>query len=304
MSFIVADKQPGGGSGTFANGFQGEAKEIWTVVASDINHSTEDLRASGLFPQPYQTVHAQNPWLILMPIEIEQNEEAPEVFVCTLKWTSEPLSKKEEDEDTEPDPLAREALWTWTTGRDRVAMLQDLDGKAVANSAGELFDPTPERDQPFLIARGVKKVAGVPDWAWDMIDTKNSADFTVDGRLVPKGRACLADIQLGQWQKSGDTRYREATFEIHIKKCRPLKTGETEAPSPWDLELIDQGLHQIDYLTDTLTKLTDADGQPLAQPVLLDGNGFRLLHPEIEANHVYLTFRSRDESDFSNLPLA
>lgn len=303
MSFIVADKQPGGGSGTFANGFQGEAKEIWTVVASDINHSTEDLRASGLFPQPYQTVHAQNPWLILMPIEIEQNEEAPEVFVCTLKWTSEPLSKKEEDEDTEPDPLSREALWTWTTGRDRIAIMYDLNRDAIINSAGEFFDPPFERDLPFLIARGVKKVAGVPDWAWDMIDTKNSSDFTVDGRLVEKGRACLADIQLGQWQKSGDTRYREATFEIHIKKPRKIRSGESSVPSPWDIEIIDQGLHELDG-SNNLTKILDHDGQPLAQPVLLNGSGLRLTTPTDSDTHVYFPFEIREETDFNNLPLA
>lgn len=238
-----------------------------------------------------------------MPIEIEQNEDAPEVFVCTLKWTSEPLSKKEEDEDTEPDPLSREALWSWSTGRDRIAIMYDMNRDAIINSAGEFFDPPVERDLPFLIARGVKKVAGVPDWAWDMIDTKNSSDFTVDGRLVEKGRACLADIQLGSWQKSGDTRYREATFEIHIKKPRPIKTGETSAPSPWDLEIIDQGLHELDPILG-LKKIVDRDDQPLAQPVLLDGSGAVLADPRLVSTHYYHKFTIRDETDFNNLPLA
>lgn len=239
-----------------------------------------------------------------MPIDISQEEEAPEVFTCTLTWTSEPLSKKEEDEDTEPDPLSREALWSWSTGRDRIAIMFDVERDAIINSSGEFFDPSPERDIPFLIARGEKKVAGVPDWAWDMIDTKNSADFTVDGRLVTKGQACLADIQLGPWQKSGGTRYRVANFEIHIKKLRKIRSGETSVPSPWDLELIDQGLHAIDYNTGDLTKLLDKDSQPLAQPVLLNGQGERLATPYTASTHVYRTFTIRDETDFNNLPLA
>jgi len=304
MSFYIADKMAGGGSGTIANGFQGQAKEIWILIASDIHHTTEQLRLSGIFPQPYVAVHAENPWLILKPIEIEQDEDSPEKFTCTLTWDSEPLTKKEEDEDTEPDPLAREALWEWHTGRDRIAVLIDLDGAAILNSAGEAFDPPTERDLPFLIARGVKKVAGVPDWAWDMIDTKNSADFVVDGRTVPKGRACLANISLGQWQKSGDTRYREATFEIHVKKPRALRTGETEAPSPWDLELIDQGLHELDTGTGELTKILDSEGQPIAQPVLMDGAGARLTTPDDSSTHFYWQYRIHEESDFSNLPLA
>ncbi len=308
MSFIITDKQPGGGSGTFANGYQGEAKEIWTVIASDINHSTEDLRASGIFPQPYQSVHAQNPWLILMPIEIDQDEEAPDKFTCTLTWTSTPLKKEEEDRDTEADPLAREALWSWSTGRDRVALLMDLNGDAIVNSANEGFDPTPERDQPFLIAHGVKKVAGVPDWAWDMIDTVNVTDFVVDGRTVPKGCATLADIQLSEWLKAGDTRYREATFELHVKKKRLPRTGESvdDIPSPWQLEIIDQGLHELDTATGELIRILDdaTDPQPIAQPVLLDGLGFRLTTPEDKTTHFYWQYQIRDESDFNNLPLA
>lgn len=308
MSFTIVDKQPGGGSGEFANGNQGTAKEIWHLVASDINHSTEDLRAAGLFPQPYQTVHAQNPWLILMPIEIDQDEDAPQKFTATLTWSSEPLTKEEEDADSESDPLLRAALWSWSTGRDRVAMLMDRDGDAILNSAGEAFDPPVERDEPFLIAHGVKKVAGVPDWAWDMIDTVNSSDFTVDGRLVPKGRACLADIALGEWQKSGETRFREATFEIHIKKRRNARAGESvdDIPSPWQLELLDQGLHELDEATGELVRMLDDsdDPQPLAQPVLLDGLGSRLTTPSDESTHNYFEYFVREESDFNNLPLA
>lgn len=88
-NFLVMDRQPGGCTGTISIGLIGDATETWTLVADGYNYTTEDVRGSNIFDEVYTTFHAQNPRLRMMPWEITQDKDAPQLFIVTLKWTSD-----------------------------------------------------------------------------------------------------------------------------------------------------------------------------------------------------------------------
>jgi len=312
----------GATSGEHGNGPAGFAEEIWHAIADNDNETCESIRSYELTPEVYVATHPLNPWLILKPVAWDQSEDNPRLFTATLRWDKEPISQKEKDKKDYPNPLNRPAVITWKTQQEMEAAQFDSEGAAILNSAGDIFDPPVERPRSHLVAVVKKFVAGFPDWAWDMIDCANSSPFLIDGRLVPTGRACLNNIELGEWQNEGqdpdnpgdDIRYREVVFEIAIKRPRKVRTNEElepvessdDIPDPWQLEVVDQGLHELEFITNKRKRILDDSSpkQPVAQPVLLNGSGQKLSTPG-PYDAIYRRFdKFRETADFSLLPLS
>jgi len=296
MGVLVVDRVMGGTSSELAPYLQGSAEEEWTIIVDSPNYTAELLRAEGIFPVPYFSFHPANPWLILKPIKIKQSEEAPELFHATLTYDSEPVKQKDKEKSEYPNPLLRPAQIRWRTDYEEEAAQLNRKGKAILNSAGEYFDPPLSRKRRFLTACVTKNVAGFPDWAWDLIGCVNSSAYTLDGRTIPIGRSMLDNIELAAWAEEGNPddpggviQYRAATFEIAIKRPRDARDEEDEddIPSPWQLEVLDQGLHE--KRAGKLIRIKDQASPPqdIAAPVCLDGAGRRLNNPT-PASAVYI----------------
>ena len=310
MGFRIVDKRPGGGKGTISIGLAGEATEVWEVIADRDDYSTEDVRGSGIFPPVYQSYHLQNPRLLLMPIEIEQDDECPARFICTLKWTSEPLSPDKEQE--QDDPLDRKARIKIKTVRETEHKHRDKYGKAKVNSAGDLFENPLESPLAHLQIILRKNVTAFPDWIFDYIDCVNTTDFVFKGRTIKAKTCCVWDIELGEEQEDGSVTYAEAVVEFHVKKFRLPAPGENAAdiPGPWDTEQLDEGLHQLVFdppNSGTLVRkriFVDTDDeeqsrkQPAANPVLLNGAG-EVLDPITIDNAHFNVFRDHEYRDFA-----
>jgi len=233
MAFDIVDRKPGGNSGTISIGYAGEATEIWTVLADNYNYTTEDIRNSGIFPEVYTTFHLQNPRLRLHPIQVDQDEERPDLFICTLNWTSDKLDPKEKDEKDD-NPLDRKPRIAIKTGHLKQTKQRDARGVPKVNIVGDLFDPPIESNDTFVIITIRKNVTAFPDWVFDYSDAVNSVDFTIKGRTIKKGHAWIASIDLGEENTDGDVPYCEATIEMHIAKKRDAYGTETvdDVPDP------------------------------------------------------------------------
>lgn len=303
MAFDIVDRQPGGNSGTISIGYAGEATEIWTIVADNYNYTTEDLRNSGLFPEVYTTFHAQNSRLRLHPIEIQQNDENPALFICTLKWTSDKLDPKEKDEE-EDDPLDRRPRITVTTGHLKEVKHRDARGVPKTNIVGDLFDPPIESNASYLIITIRKNVTVFPDWVFDFSDAVNSADFTIKGRLIKAEHAWIANLELGEENTDGPTPYCEAKVEIHLKKKRDAYGDEVDAdvPTPWVTEVLNEGLFQKVAGVRQRIKVLDDDGAtvnaPAPVPLTLLGE---TLIPVTEETLTWLQFYDHPLMDFNDI---
>lgn len=315
-TFTVISKRAGGGSGTVSIGLAGEAVEIWIVLADDVIYTTEDVRGSGMFPAVYESYHEQNSRLLLMPIEIVQHEDAPNLFTCTLKWTSEPLTNRQQEEQDD-NPLDRKPRIRIKTIREREVRHRDFYGKPKVNKAGDLFDPPIESPTAFLQVIIRKNVTFFEDWVFDYINAVNSVDFTISGRTktrtIKAFTACIADIDLGEEQTDGDTVYCECVIEMHVKKPRKPVSGEllSAVPGPWQTEQLNEGLHE---LTDKYPGTASTDKvhkrimvgepgetpQPAASPVLLNSTGGKL-DPVTVDNATFVVFDDHEYLDFNDI---
>lgn len=304
MNFIIVDRQPGGNSGEISIGLAGKAVEIWTLVGDRLDYTTEDVRASGIFPEVYTTFHPDNYRLRLMPIEIEQDDENPAKFVCKLTWTSDKLDPKQKDEK-EDSPLNRKARIRVKTGRMKEVRHRDFYGKPKVNAAGDLFDPPIESTVTFRILRIKKNVTVFPEWIFDFDDCVNSLDFTIKGRVIKKGCAWIADIDLGDENTDGPVPYCEAYIEIHVRKRRKPATGESlsDVPYPWEIEQLNEGFFEKKDGKRQRIKVLDADGVtlvPSPSPVPLAANGQKL-DPVTIDNATFIRFRDHEERDFNQI---
>lgn len=322
MAFIIKDKQPGGHTGKISTGQVGEAVEIWTVIADDVTYTTEDVRISGIFPPVYDSFHPQNSLLRLMPIDIQQSEENPSLFTCTLTYSSDKLDPA--DKEDEPNPLDRKAHITVRTGYEKETKHRDFYGKPKVNAAGDLFDPPIESNRTFRIIVIRKNVTIFPDWIWEFDDAVNSQPFVIKGRRIDTGCAWMADMELGEEQEENNVKFCEARLEIHVKKRRkPVASRETEAdvPNPWDTEQLNEGLVQL-VATGELAgpgnpnyaegspiyerqriKILDSDGVTLINapaPVPLTPSG-AVLNPVTIDNANFIVFRDHEYLDFNRI---
>jgi len=309
MAFDVVDRKPGGQSGTLSIGGSGEAVEVWEVVADNNDYTTEDLRNSGIFPNVYESFHLQNPRLRLQPIAITQDEEAPSRFTCTLKWSSDKLDPKEE-EQKDDSPLDRRPRITVKTSTMRETRHRDFYGKIKVNAAGDLFDPPIESNVSFLIINIRKNVTAFPDWVFEYSDAINSTPFTIAGRTIDTGCAWIASIELGEVNTDGPVEYCESRLEMHIRRRRQQTTAElattppTIPPSPWQTEQLNEGLFELVAGVHIPILVSDG-GTPSTQvrvpaPVPLTAAGAQL-SPVTVDNATFITFRDHEELDFSAL---
>lgn len=311
MAFTIVDKQPGGGTGEISIGQAGEATEVWTVVADTVGYSTENLRYAGLWGTPYETYHAQNSRLLLRPVKITQNDDNPALFICTLTWTSEPLTP-EEKEQKENSPLDRKARIKVKSGRMKECKHKDFYGKPKCNTAGDLFDPPIESNSKYLILNIRKYVTVFPDWMFNYDDCVNASPFVIKGRLIEKGCAYIANIELGEENTDGLIPYCEALVEMWIKKRRKPAAGENpnSVPDPWETEQLNAGLHERGdaiLFTDPVqyrkvrAKVKDDNNEDVyaAAPVPLDKDGKKLNPTATLDNAHYVVFRDHEELEFS-----
>jgi len=308
MIFTIVQKRPGGDTGKISIGLAGEATEIWTLQADGYNYTTEDCRASGVFPSVYESFHQQNSRLRLMPIEIKKDEENPSKFEATLTWTSDKLDPKKEDEK-EDSPLNRKARVRVKTSKMRETRHRDFTGKPKVNKCLDLFDPPIENNVSFKVITIRKNVTQFPDWVFDYDDAVNSVPFTIKGRVIDTGCAWIADIDLGEENTDGPIPYAEAIIEMHVRKRRKPEDGEVAAdiPDPWDTEQLNEGMYcykDVDAVRKKVrcTVYDDSDPPvlvPSPGPMPLADDGTQLPLNSAIGDLTFLVFRDHEYLDFN-----
>lgn len=177
------------------------------------------------------------------------------------------------------NPLLRPAEYSWNGQIIQVAANKDRDGNPVVNSAGDQFDPLPEKDD----ARGILIVTRNesqfnPSVAEAYYNSINQSTFMGFAKWKMK----VANISATGPHVENDVTYYKVSYEFHYKR------------DTWVCKLLDRGFQYLDG--SSKRRFKDADGQDVGVPQLLDGQGEPLVSSAAEE---FLDFWFYEEVDFS-----
>jgi len=212
------------------------------------------------------------------------NDEPYTGWIVTANYSSE----RELSETPTSDP----AFVTWDSEQFQKPAIQDKDGDAVVNSAGDFFDPPAMMDDSRRVVTVQKNLTAVPTWILDYQDAVNSDQFTVDGVTIAIGTAKMQRVSVGAEDIRNGIAFRQVTFTMHLQR------------DGWDMQILDAGFRRIDPGDSTKRiAISLDDGTEPTTPALLDGSGGLLSNPT-PANAVFKTFSVYKTRAFSSLPLS
>jgi hypothetical protein len=192
------------------------------------------------------------------------------------------------------NPLQAPAQIAWSSATHTEPIVQDVNGDAVVNSAGQQFDPPLTQERRVLVAT---ITYNIEQWsaatAATYQGTVNIAATVIGNVNVAARMAKIIEIN-GTQQYYNDTPYWTVVTKVEIT-TEVWATGQG-----WDRQVLDQGLYGLDA-DDKFGILVTEKGEDASEPLLLDGAG-HALDPQTAAPH-FLTFRVNRETNFAPLNL-
>lgn len=188
--------------------------------------------------------------------------------------------------ESEMHPLSRPAEVRW--GRREVvrvaeaALLPAGNLEAVRNSAGQPFDPPPEKEEVRRTLTVVRNQA-----SYDPVGTllyENAINLKAWLGFEKETVLCKGITADRQHEKG--VFFQRVTYEFEINR------------RTWTKKILDAGYYEL--VAGELKLIRDKFGNPLSSPALLDGTGLKL--PDGD-DPVYLEFDLYDLADFSLLGL-
>jgi len=242
------------------------------------------------------SAHPYKPWLYVKNKNVESI--GPFDFEVTVNYTTRSTTGGQEGEMQDPTESPLEAPWIveWDFVMSNEPIDTDIDGKPIINSAGESFDPPITKDFHDLLLRIQRNEATFnpiiandykgainSDWFWGFAPgLVKCVQFTA--RTAIRGTFWYWQVRYAfQMRKDGWQRRI-------IDEGYRTKTGE----------LTSEGRAKYKNITDDGTP----EGDPVSQPVQLNGEGAELPQSAIDAGSIaFLYFNLNKSLPFSVLGL-
>jgi hypothetical protein len=258
--------------------------QVWRAE-TDSNDDDETVIAAYAGCPEVGDEHPNNPYAHLKTIAFRNESFSKKVWLVTLTYSTDEYEQQE-------NPLDTTARITWRSEQFQKPIWKDIQGYAITNSAGDFYDPGPERDDSRWVATVVKNMPMVPTWLISFQDAVNSAPFNIDGIPVATRHAKIQSVEIGDWQYHNDTAYRQVTISIAI------------SADEFVLEVLDQGFNYLDGGARKRIMVEDEDGQKAepTTPVQLNGSGAVITSPT-PATAVFRTHYIYNTANFGQLPL-
>ncbi len=194
------------------------------------------------------------------------------------------------------NPLADPAIITWNTEQFQKSFIEDINGNAVLNSAGDPFDPPHIIDNARWAVSVRKNVSGVPAAILSYRNAINSNVFVIQGIPVGIRRGKISAIHIGEVLHRNSVAFVVFSYILQLK-------DSTE--DDWRPRLLDQGLYELveDVLQPIKVQPPSLEaGEAVTTPKQLDGSGVAIVNPTVLTG-VFRTFAGNRELDFSVLPM-
>lgn len=266
----------------------------WRIVTDNKYDTAQTiyppLAASGLLPKQFEP-HPANIFLTCRSVRIDNQADSPYHWTATAEYSSAPIKESDKEKQEKPNPVDRRAKIRWSTTNYQHVFVEDINGKAVVNSAGDYFAEQPEVERSYWRASITKNLTAIPTWVLDLDNPVNESQFSIQGLQVPPETGRLCNLAVGDREIENGFEYYPLSFDIEFRK------------NGWKIKPLDQGFRFINLDTGELENITDANGDPITSPHLLDGLGQKLANPSPDTA-VFLEFDGYELFDFNNLPLA
>ncbi|MBR2983555.1 MAG: hypothetical protein IKC80_10065 [Kiritimatiellae bacterium] len=200
------------------------------------------------------------------------------------------------------DATAQVEKWGWDFGTDEREMVDAVDGKAVLNSAGDVFDRVPTISVPAPTFTKVVKFRTRQN-GMDNNCKVNQGSVTIGGRSYPEGSLlCLVSEE----RIIGDLVWA-FRYTVQLKfRSNPVKLegGSTATDIGWDVAITDAGMRELS--ADGKLKLIKAvDSETgrkctVTSPELLDGNGHAVSRSGGVPKPYNIRFKAYERASFPN----
>jgi hypothetical protein len=233
------------------------AAKAWDVVHAA--NEDEAVNAAGV-PRPGEkhpldgTMYAEPP---------EATREGYNYYVVRVSYGLDEGGQGGDQSETHP--LNRRPRIAWDLGSTGEPFDRDIEGNPIVNSAGDAFDPPPNRDFIsvfFTLSRYEQSFDGA--LAIQITNCVNSTRFNVMGMFyVEIGQARLVSMKPTHDYDAG-AEYIEVAYQFEARF------------DGHQLRILDQGQRAIYTNADdeiSIGEIFDGDGNQVSSPVLLNGGG-------------------------------
>lgn len=276
---VLADmREHAGGKSVDNMNIIGNESQSYTVefsVGTDPLSMNIDALDSADIPQPWD-VHPYDPWMYVQSLTVSYVSVYVRKVIVNYARIENPLN------------IAPQVSWTFASTSEPID--KDNKKKPILNSSDEPFDPPITEDFDDLVLRYIRNEAVFNEtFAGDFKNAVNIDTFLG----FPPG-TCKLKIFSGDKTRAAGLIYWAVTYEIHIRydESDPESTG-----NGWKRRILDQGFRTKDDDGNYET-IKDKDGNPLSEPVKLDGEGGELAEGD---DPIYLKFVTAKERNFSDL---
>ncbi len=266
------------GAGSTSDQENGTTTRVYDVIVDGSNAPFEHLliERSLIFPTKFD-VHPGNSFLFVDNKSATPNP-GPNKFLLTVSYGSI------------GDPLQVPAQIDWLHAGSLEPIDRDFDGNAITNSSGETPDPPLTEDVEDIVFRAVYNTAtfdaGISSLYKGAVNSDVWFGFPIETAKV---------ITFSGSRKASETvPYWEITQETQIRQY-----------DTWAKRYLDQGFRikqDVNGITglQEYETIKDSNGDPLSQPVLLDGNGQQL---KAVASPVFITIWTKPRLPFGGVIL-
>jgi len=159
-----------------------------------------------------------------------------------------------------------------------------------ANSASDPLDPPVEIPSTEWELHCQKHVSSLPGWFLDPTYqngvNSNNQSLTIQGTsyVIPAGYGKLSNLQFSDLKQENDIDFITISWNTTIRNPRQAFTGESNVPSPWDVERLDAGMRTRVKMgaggagSSKWQSILDSTGShAVTTPVPFDGSGQPIL---------------------------
>lgn len=313
---IVSYGYVGAGRDGEISGSESRLRRQMRIIVNSKTDNEATIISAGILPA-YLSPLPDNIFYTCRRIRIH-NDQPWAGWMADIEYSTEAVSHDEKERQV-VNPLDRRAKISWGSREYTQPIDRDNSGRAILNSAGDYYDPPPERYEAHWVAHVVKNMPSVPTWLLSYQDTVNESPFMVDGITVEAGAAKLSGLSISERREENNYSFRTVEFDLEFRPKPTIPSGnvldpENSTPADfdgWDLILLDQGLREIVTEDDNgnpieggpfVVNMVDDYKETLTAPAPLDGNGHKLESPS-PSTVLYFRYRIYERRDFSILPL-
>ncbi len=204
----------------------------------------------------------------------------PKLYQVTVAYGLPSSSDDQGGDDINPLSKDPEASWSFAASNEQID--EDINNVALKNSADETFDPPLTKDFHDQVLRIAKNQAGYNKseaTAYkDAINASTWFDFAAE-----TVKCIIYDGTLKYWN---EVPYWEVVYEFQIRK------------DGWKRRVLDEGFREKTGVSGgkaTYANIKDANGEPISEPVQLDGAG--MIKNDAAAD-VFLVFEVDEKKTF------